>query len=335
MSLKFIPTGFLDIATDSSILPKEVSDKIEVSGAMRSCTNLHLDKSGVASTRRGSSKINATTMYQTTPTLLMEQNGDRYVFGGGTIYKNENPIDTGYSTFPWSAIKYNPYNSIIESIYALNGADRIRISGTDIYQWGLEPPGFPITCSAGSKTGLTGSYDAEYSFAKKDGDIVISESNPSPANTETTSLTDQSLNMKITPPDNYVDINTLRIYRTDLSGVHYYFDRDLNFMGDIDYSYTYLWEDGLLTGMGYHCTSLISSSPKVISYCDTLSDGTGTWDIASGAGVAISINTVTKYEGAGSLKIIVPESTTAIVVYTITTAVDLSSYNSLNAWFYV
>lgn len=94
MAVKFSPDGFLDVATEASQLPSEASDKDESSGAMRRCTNLHLDKQGIASTRWGSSKLNTNPVDDTDPSLIMEQNGDRFLFSGKRIYENEIELET-------------------------------------------------------------------------------------------------------------------------------------------------------------------------------------------------------------------------------------------------
>ena len=141
MALKFSPNGFLDLATDPSELPGEAQgEKGEISGAMRRCTNLVLNKTGIASTRDGSTVLNSSAMTHFIPYLILEQNGFRYCFNDTAIYRNEESIQTGMASAGWSAIKYNPYNSTIRSIYALNGKNRKRIEGEDVYEWGISPP---------------------------------------------------------------------------------------------------------------------------------------------------------------------------------------------------
>ena len=137
--VKFNPSGFLDVATDPSDLPFEVSGKTAVSSALTRCTNLHQDRAGVVSTRYGSAKIGAAAV--ATPVhRIVEMDGDRYVFGGTQIYKNEVSIGTGYTSAKWSAIKYNAYNSTDKSIFAINGTDRVKITNGVVYQWGLGSP---------------------------------------------------------------------------------------------------------------------------------------------------------------------------------------------------
>jgi len=58
MPVKFEPSGALDVGTDPSDLPSQMAGKVESSGAMTRCTNLRLDRPGMASTRHGSTKFN-------------------------------------------------------------------------------------------------------------------------------------------------------------------------------------------------------------------------------------------------------------------------------------
>lgn len=130
MAVKFKPLGHLDINSDPSALPFQADGKNEFSGAMTRCTNLHLDKPGLAITRAGSSKVNSTAIGETTPHLLVEMSGDRYAFAGTKIYLNESEIDRDRTSARWSAIRYSAYNVTDYSIFASNGTDRIRIPGT-------------------------------------------------------------------------------------------------------------------------------------------------------------------------------------------------------------
>jgi hypothetical protein len=67
----FNPSGALDVATDPSDLPEQVDGKTAMSGAMLRCTNLSLDRMGIASTRKGTSKLNATAI--SAPNHIVEQ----------------------------------------------------------------------------------------------------------------------------------------------------------------------------------------------------------------------------------------------------------------------
>jgi hypothetical protein len=140
MPIRFIPTGQLDITTDSTMLPEQaVGEKLVASDALTRCTNLRLGHKGMARNRWGSSKINATAI-DTDINLVIEHEGNRYTFAGGTIYKNEVAIATGLTEAEWSAIIYNQYNSEKQSIFAINGTDRKRITDDVVWEWGLDSP---------------------------------------------------------------------------------------------------------------------------------------------------------------------------------------------------
>lgn len=139
MPVRFSPDGMLDVATDASDLPMELSGKVALSGAMTRCTNLSLDRQGVASTRKGSSRLSDAAV-GTPIHRLVEMGGVRYAFGGTAIYRNGVSIVSGLTSAKWSAIKYNAYNVATQSIFALNGTDRKRITGSTVAEWGITPP---------------------------------------------------------------------------------------------------------------------------------------------------------------------------------------------------
>ena len=149
MAVRFIPTGDLDINTDPSRLPSQLVDRLEISGAMVRCTNLNTDSPGVAKTRNGTSKINGSAMDQTTPNGIVEMGGYRYSFNGTKIYRDETSIATGLTSARWSAFKYNAYNVTTQSIFAANGIDRKRISGTTASEWGIDAPAAAPTLTSG------------------------------------------------------------------------------------------------------------------------------------------------------------------------------------------
>lgn len=138
MPIVFSPNGNLDVSTDPSDLPEQSSGKVSMSGAMTRCTNLHLDRLGIASTRYGTSKINNTAIVQVNN--IIEQGGHRYSFGAGNIYKDESSIETGLSSDEMTTVLYNPYNIEEQAIYCLNGTDRIKIEDDEILEWGIDPP---------------------------------------------------------------------------------------------------------------------------------------------------------------------------------------------------
>lgn len=250
MPVRFNPTGLLDVASDPADLPSQSDGKLEVSGAMTRCTNLHLDRGGIAITRRGSAKLNTTTI-ETEIHRIIEQGGNRYAFAGTQIYKNESSIATDLTDAAWSALLYNAYNTEIQSVFALNGTDRKRIENEAVYEWGSESPLVAPVLGIGTLTGLTGAYNAKYTYVRKEEDVVVWESNPSPAADDSLTLTDQSLKVICTLPYDS-QITHIRVYRTPTDGTVYYYDAELVVPAadDTEYAYAYLydWETEYLTG---------------------------------------------------------------------------------------
>ena len=250
MAVRFNPTGTLDLSTDPADLPSEVSGKIETSGAMQRCTNLHLDRPGIAVTRRGSAKLN-TTPIDTSITRIIEQSGNRYAFAGGGIYKDETLIGSGFTSAAWSAVLYNSYATTTQAVFALNGTDRKRIEGDDIYEWGSESPSVPPILKIGGGTGLIGDYNAKYTWARKEGYTVVWESNPSPEAISAITLSSESLLIKFTLPTD-TQVTHIRIYRTLTGGAVYYHDQDvLVDWGTYEWAYFYDWEAAYITGDKY------------------------------------------------------------------------------------
>jgi len=142
MSILFSPSGPLNINDDATELPQQADGKNISSGAVVKCKNLHMDKIGIAKTRDGSAKVNASAI-DTDIDIILIQGSDRYVFSGDKIYQNESSIATGLTAAAWSAILYNQYNDTTQQVYALNGTDRKRIEDTTVYEWGLTAPSAP------------------------------------------------------------------------------------------------------------------------------------------------------------------------------------------------
>jgi len=225
MPVKFMPSGFLDINTDPALLPAQLDGKNEISGAMTRCTNLNLDEPGVAKTRDGSRKLNATAIAQTNAHLLMEMDGNRYLFAGTVIYKNETSLATGLSSSKWRGIKYNSFNDTTMNIFALNGTNRKRIDSSEVNEWGITAPSAAPTVAVGALTGLTGTYKAKYTYVRKVGTTVVAESNPSAASSGV-ALVNQSLSITCVASSDS-QVTHIRIYRTLTSGAVYYYDQEI------------------------------------------------------------------------------------------------------------
>ena len=253
MSTFFSPDGSLNIAVDASDLPESGDGQSSHSGAMVRCKNMRTNEKGKAITRDGSAKLNASAI-ETAIWWIEEQAGNRFAFAGTKIYENEASIATGLTSAQWAAIKYNAFNDTTDNIFALNGTDRKRIESSVAYEWGLEAPATAPTLTAGQTTGLTGQYNAKYTYVRKVGSNAVAESNPSPAADNTVVLADQSLEVSVTQPSD-TQVTHIRLYRTLAGGSVYFLDSEIP-VGVIAFGYSESFEadDVYIAGNGLKFT---------------------------------------------------------------------------------
>ncbi len=224
-------TGTLNIAAD----PSDIRDEDFVR-----CKNLRINQKGIAKTRDGSTKLNASAV-DTAVWHIEVQDGSRYVFAGTDIYLDEVSIATGLGSLQWSALQYSAFNDSTKQVFALNGADRKRIEGSAVYEWGLDAPTERPTISSGQGAGLTGQYNARYTYVRKVGDLIVAESNPSlPAETAVV-LDDQSLAVSVTQPLD-PQVTHIRVYRTLADGDEYFLDYEAPAATSFTYGYVHTWE---------------------------------------------------------------------------------------------
>lgn len=254
MSIFFSPSGILDISTDPSDLPEEIEGRDISSGSMVRCKNLRLDQSGKAKTRDGSIKINETAISEKSVHKIIEQAGDRYIFAGGEIYKNETSIESGLTDSQWGTLLYNQYNSTVQSIYALNGTDRKRIEDEDVYEWGIDAPTAEHVAIGGVGS-LSGAYSTRYTYARKEGTTLVSESNPSSSVSVT--LSDGCLILMGIEAPSDTQVTHAIIYRSLSNLTVHYLDQDIDLTVSYDYSYAHLWEEegGYISGTGFCFTT--------------------------------------------------------------------------------
>lgn len=168
--------------------------------------------------------LTASTAESNAVNLLLEQGGDRYSFAGTSINKNETALVSGLTNAQWSAILYNSFNDTNQSLFALNGTDRKRITDSTVAEWGISAPSAPTT-AVGSSTGLTGTYNAKVTYCRKVGSTVVYESNPSSAGTAR-ALSNQSLSVTWAASSD-TQVTHVRVYRTLANGAIYYHDQDV------------------------------------------------------------------------------------------------------------
>lgn len=266
MAILFSPDGALNIAHDPADLPEAAGDTGSRSGAMTRCKNLRLDERGKAKTRDGSAALNGSAMGDGANWLEV-QAGTRYAFAGTVIYEDETSLETGLTDAVWSAMQYSAYNDATPNVFALNGTDRKRIEDGAVYEWGLEAPTIAPTLAIGIGTGLTGKYNAKYTYVRKVDGVVVAESNPSPAASVPVVLADQSMSVTVTQPDD-TQVTHIRVYRTSTNGEVYNYDSEISAGTRYTYAYVHDWEESedYVAGNGYHWTTTADV---------TISDGTG------------------------------------------------------------
>ncbi len=156
--------------------------------------------------------------------LLVEQGGVRYAFSGTNIFRNESSISSSVSDAQWSSVLYNSYNDSNQSLFALNGTDRKRVTSSTVAEWGSTAP-TSATTAVGASTGLTGTYNAKVTYCRKVGSTVVYETNPSSAGTNR-ALSNQSLSVSWSASAD-TQITHVRVYRTLANGLIYYHDQDI------------------------------------------------------------------------------------------------------------
>jgi hypothetical protein len=224
MSIVWKPNGSLDVATAATDLPETASQYSTISEAFARCKNLRLDRRGQVSTRYGSSRVSSRALAGAA-SMILEQSGSRYEFFGDAIYLNESSIGTVSGSGQWSGVKYNAFNDTTEQIFAANGTSAVRISGASVNTWGIAAPTTAPTATTGALTGLTGNYSVKYTYARKVGSVVVTESNPSDASNVVT-LSNGSLAVTVTASTDS-QVTHIRLYRTLAGGSIYYYDQDV------------------------------------------------------------------------------------------------------------
>jgi hypothetical protein len=159
----------------------------------------------------------------------------------------------------WSAAIASAYNSETSTVFATNGTLLRRLEGVYSYNWGIDAPATIPTIAAGSLTGLSGAYNAKYSYARKEDQAVVCESNPGVSATAAVTLANQSLSITATDPDDE-QVNCIRFYRTVAGSSSYYYSGELNYCNR-QHAVAYDWED---------TDNYISGVPYRFSYEDSV-----------------------------------------------------------------
>jgi hypothetical protein len=257
MTIIFRPKGSLDLNTDPSAMESGAQGSTQTGETMQRCKNLRLDAEGLAVLRYGAKLLNSSAM-SILPNFLIEQGGIRYSLGSA-IYRNESQIASGYTDALWSGLKYNAYNSTTESIYALNGYERVKINSSTVTNWGVDAPSFEFSLEAWGSYGLTGEFNAKVTLCTFEDSTLTFESTAGSAASSSIDCISQALIMRIAYDglDNLdSQITHIRLYRTTTNGLIYYFDKTFDLTEltkEIDFAYTYAFEmaDAYISGTGY------------------------------------------------------------------------------------
>jgi hypothetical protein len=231
VSVLFKPIGTLDVSSADTDLPESRSSLLTgqretdvASDALTRGLNVSTDRYGFAETRPGSSTVGTATGEELTH--LTVQAGVRYGFGLTEIYRNESSILAGLTSGEWDSIQYNQFNDTDQQVFACNGTERKRINGSDVFEWGIAAPTVAPTIQVGASTGLTGDYLVKYTYVRKVGTTVVSESNPSPAAAAAVTLSNESLDITWTASSD-PQVTHVRVYRTLANDGNYYVDQDI------------------------------------------------------------------------------------------------------------
>ena len=269
MTSVFSPSGNLNVSWDAADLPGERSENSEKSGAMTRCKNVRIDQRGKSFLRDGSTKINGSAI-ETAIYWIEEMDGSRFTFAGTNIYEDESSLSSAMTSAQWSAMQYNAFNDTTKQIFALNGTDRVRVVSGSVNEWGIDAPTVAPTLSTGAGGGLTGAYNARYTYVRKVGGAIVAESNPSPAADLSLTLNDQSLSVDVTDSTDS-QVTHIRIYRSLAGGSIYYLDAEITSGNAYAYGNSHTWEadDAYIAGNNYKFTVNDSTNST---------DNTYTWE---------------------------------------------------------
>ena len=225
MPMLWKPNGSLDVSTAATDLPQEGQPPSIISGAFQRCKNLILDRAGLARVRNGSVRTQ-TFALEFLANLIIVMDSVRYVFGGDKIFKDEVLFHGDLTDAQWSGIQYNSFNDTTDQLFVLNGTDTKRITVDTVAEWGITTPAARPVLGVGASTGLTGDYNAQYTYARLSGTTVITESNPSGAQTSPQTLSNEDLEITWTASAD-PQVTHVRLYRTLTGGSSYFFDQNV------------------------------------------------------------------------------------------------------------
>ena len=122
-----------------------------------------------------------------------------------------------------SIVSFQPLNGIDSEIYFATDAEMFRESDSSLVSWGIAARG-PAPDLSASSGEMTGTVGVVYTYARKVGSSIVSESNASGAASIT--LTDQKVSASVVASTD-PQVTHIRIYRTQVGGTAYLFDTEV------------------------------------------------------------------------------------------------------------
>lgn len=204
--------------------------------------DLH-ERPGTILTRRGYTQVHS-SLGDGNPLRLVYLNssGVSFASGGTQIFVRGTGEDTenGISDISQiSIIEYRGVNAPLPEVFVANGGMPHSSSPGFIFQrrmyrwtrrqfdiWGIDGTPYAPLASVGGGTGLTGDYSVKFTYIRKFGGSVVSESNPSGAS-NTVTLANEDLDFTVVASDDS-SVTNIRVYRTVAGGATYLFDQDVD-----------------------------------------------------------------------------------------------------------
>lgn len=174
------------------------------------------------------------------PITRLTRFGDTlYAVSGTSVYANgdavtNNTLNISPASFT-SLISYQGLNDIENQTYVANRFSMGRISKGQMFKWGIAAPAQRpfITGALNQEGDLDGLYSFVYTYARKSGNALISESNPSSVSNTfdtgtiaATTTTTTMLSVNVFASDD-PQVTHIRLYRTQGDGSTYLFDQEV------------------------------------------------------------------------------------------------------------
>lgn len=180
---------------------------------------------GTIRIRRGKDALFPTALSALPIRVMAKVANTRYQIADQTLYRNQTAIWTLLSSINENAIQAaRPLNDTTTWAFIADAYGMIKDDGTSLVTWGVAAPTTAATANIGL-TGLTGSYMVQYTYCRKVGATLVTESNPSPSSTPL-DLTNQGISLLI-PVSDDPQVTHIRIYRTAAGGSIFLYDQEI------------------------------------------------------------------------------------------------------------